>query len=150
MRWLALILPLLCCASCQHTGIHSHADRTVRANRGKTVNLCLSEFEGALYFFETTQAVLDATPRWKSGSEFPPLSPRRAMAAALQEVERIRPDVTKWNMDDVNLRQCGDDECWIYSVRFWRGDIAIAGLPFFLDVPVLMTGEAVRGIKNLR
>lgn len=152
MRYIALTLLLSCCTSCQHTGTHSRVDRKVRIDQGERVNLSLSEFEGALYFFETTEAVLNAAPRWKKGSEFPPLSPRKAMAVALDEAKRIRPDVSKWNMESVSLSQHGDDEeeCWVYCVRFSRGDIVITGLPFYLDVPVLMSGEAVRGIKNLR
>jgi hypothetical protein len=40
------------------------------------------------------------------------------------------------------LHEIADDDVWYYLVTFSRGDIALAGLPYRLQVPVLMDGRA--------
>ena len=111
--------------------------------------LDVSEFEGNVWFFETTEAVLNRTPRWETNAEFPPLSPRKAEVAARAEAQRLRPDVKVWSLDTVELRPVIDD-CWCYVVGLHRGDIAITGKPYFLKVPVLMNGQAVQGALEQR
>jgi hypothetical protein len=112
------------------------------AEAAEMVTLCLPDFEGVLFFFQTTRGHLRKTPMWKPEVEFPPLSPRKAEAAALQRARQIRPDVIKWHLDSICLHESGDD-AWFYIVTFSRGDIVTAGLPSFLQVPVLMDGEAL-------
>jgi hypothetical protein len=148
MRWLLLLLLLACCASCQHPRRQSSQTVTVGVVDGDEIRtLSLPEFEGALYFFQTAQSALAKTPRWRPQAEFPPLSPRKAEAAALQRAQQIRPDVRKWRRESISLHESGDGD-WYYLVTFWRGDIAIAGLPYFLQVPVLMDGHALPATIN--
>jgi hypothetical protein len=113
------------------------------------VALDVSELEGKVYFFETTEAVLNHTPRWKANVEFPPLSPREAEAAARAEAQRLRPDVTAWWLDNIELRPIIDD-CWCYVVELSRADIVIMGKWYLLKVPVLMNGQAVQGALQQR
>ena len=142
MRFFILILIATLCASCQQPRSQSRSQQPTSTGDAELVILSLSDFEGALYFFQTTRGSLRATPRWKSGAEFPPLSPRRAAEVALQRAQQIRPDVRKWHRASICLHQ-SDDYTWFYLVRFWRADISIAGSPYFLDVPVLMDGRAL-------
>jgi hypothetical protein len=121
----------------------------VNGKRSDVVALDLSEFEGTVYFFETTEAVLDHTPRWKTDAAFPLLPPRKAETAAREEAGRLRPDVKTWRLDTIELRPVIDD-CWCYVVELHRGDIPIQGKPHFLKVPVLMNGQAVRGALQQR
>ena len=114
-----------------------------------TVALGLSVFEGKTYFFETTEAVLNGTPRWNTNADFPPLSPRKAEAAARSEAQQLRPDVATWWLETIELRPIIDG-CWCYAVRLTRGDVAITGMPYFLTVPVLMSGQAVQGALQQR
>lgn len=80
---------------------------------------------------------------------YPPLSPRDAEAAARREAQLLRPDVTAWWVDEIKLRQIIED-CWCYVVVFSRADVAFAGLPDILGVPVLMNGNAVHGTPTSR
>ena len=77
--------------------------------RTDTVALGVSEFEGKVYFFETTEAVLNGTPRWKTNADFPPLSPRKAEAAARNEALRLRPDIEEWLLESIKLRKVLDE-----------------------------------------
>ena len=151
MRWLALLLILLGCTACQHQHPRDHGatPALVPSKAQDAVGLGhMSTFEGANYFFETTQGVIDAAPKWKANEAFPPLSPRKAMVAALREVKRLRPDVAEWNLERVAL-EGRDSAFWFYEVTFTRSDVPYTGLPYFLHVPVLMDGTAVRGVMNL-
>ena len=111
--------------------------------------LDLSEFEGTVYFFETTEAVLNSAPRWNTNAAFPPLSPRKAEEVARAEAQRLRPDVTAWRLDTIELRPIIDD-CWCYVAELSRADIAFTGKPYFLKIPVLMNGQAVQGATQQR
>ena len=138
--WFALSLLLVCCTSCRTA--NSPATVSPDPSDADIVTLGIPEFEGALYFFQTTRGVLRQTPQWKPEAEFPPLSPRRAERAALQRAQQLRPDVKKWHRESICLRESAGD-AWYYEVTFWRGDIAITGLPSLLRVPVLMDGQAL-------
>ena len=142
MRFCILSLIVALCASCQHARIQSRSQQPASAEDAELVTLSLPDFEGVLYFFQTTRGSLRATPKWKSDAEFPPLSPRRAEEVALQRAQQMRPDVLKWHRENISLQE-SDHDAWFYLVRFWRGDRAITGLPHFLDVPVLMDGRAL-------
>ena len=114
---------------------------------GKLSDLCslgLSTIEQKHYYFEVTESDLNKAPRWIENTPYPPLSPRDAEAAAREEAHRLRPDVTAWHLDAIELRNVVQD-CWCYHVVFFRGDVAIAGLPEFLRIPILMNGRAVHG-----
>jgi hypothetical protein len=106
------------------------------------VRLCFSDFGARTYFFEVTLGSLRATPRWKPSAKFPPLPPREAEAAALQRAQQMRPDVRSWSRESISLRETGDGE-WFYVVTFTPSDEAVIGVPYFLDVPVLMDGRTV-------
>jgi hypothetical protein len=96
---------------------------------------------------QTTQAILTKSPRWKENADFPPLPPRKAETAALQEAKRLCPEVNSWALEYVKLRQI-TDECWCYMVCFRRTDVAFTGLPdtsLELEIPVLMNGQAIAG-----
>lgn len=132
------------CISCQST--RQVTEQATQHGNGKLEDLSVSEFEGRLYFFYVNSSDLDSGPKWLGSAPFPPLSPRHAESAARAEAQRIRPDVTKWLLDSIKLvpiRSLDNPEVWYYCVRLWRGDIAITGLPYFLEIPVLMDGRAV-------
>jgi len=113
---------------------------------GPVAQLSDSDFEGVTYIFQTTRSSIRSTPKWKPNEEFPPLSPRKAEAAALGRAHQLRPDVSTWNTESICLNYIGDD--WFYLVKLWRADIAITGLPYFLEVPVLMDGNALPAKKK--
>jgi hypothetical protein len=148
MRFCSLILIALVCAACQQTHSHLLTTASLAATNDMVVPPVLSEFEGSLYCFQTTQSAVEAAPQWKARAEFPPLSPRRAAAAALKEAGRLRPDVSVWRVESIALQPCGGENYWIYRVVLWRGDIAITGLPSFLEIPLLMNGKVIHPARN--
>jgi hypothetical protein len=151
---------MLLCVSCQHRGADSQGRPRLfrREWEGSTAsqaadtelgNLFLCDFENVLFFFETTHGEIRKTPEWKESAEFPPLSPRRAEASALQVAMKMRPDVQVWRFEEIRLLKTWEDR-WMYLVRFQRGDVAVTGLPYFLDIPVLMNGRAIEGTRSRR
>lgn len=125
---------------------HPSSAAPASTNLQEVVTLCLPEFERVLYFFQTTRGAMLKAPPWEASREFPPLSPRAAEAAALRRAMQLRPEISKWHRENIILRQWEDDY-WYYMVTFWPGDVAITGLPSYLEVPVLMNGQAVEA-KN--
>jgi hypothetical protein len=101
------------------------------------------EFEGVTYSFGTTGATFKATPNWNKSDDFPPLSPRKAISAALGEAKRIRPDVSEWRAETVTLDEIQNH--WFYRVECARNDKVGTGIHLPLTVPVLMDGTAVHG-----
>ena len=114
------------------------------------VTLSVSDFESSTFHFQISRSELLQTPKWRDGRQFPPLSPRKAETAALRRAQQLRPDVSKWNLEEISLLRWAwpDDDRWYYLVTFWRGDIAITGLPYFLRIPVLMDGTAVQAVNR--
>ena len=152
MRWLIFtifILIAMFCASCQHPRSQSQSHAANSVEDSEMVNLSMSQFEGVLYFFRTSRGSLRKTPKWNRSAEFPPLSPRRAQEAAWNRVRQLRPDVRSWYRESISLHPFGNslydfntDE-WFYVVQFSRADVPVTGVPFYLDVPVLMDGRAL-------
>jgi hypothetical protein len=159
MQLFMILIALTLCVGCQskpvlsthspsslQPDLRTHVVVTADGKVPTTETVGVSDFEGSTYLFESTKAILDKTPRWKDGEDFPPLPPRKAETVARKEAQRLRPDVNSWGMDSIQLNQI-NHECWCYVIRLYRTDIAITGLPYepYLDVPVLMDGQAVRG-----
>src|SRR5690349_17206791 len=105
VRFILFAAVTLACVSCQHARPHSIRNLQTGSNDTEAINLSLSEFERVLYCFQVTPAVIRMAPEWKKNAPFPPLSPRRAEAAALLEARRLRPDVEKWHRDVIILSE---------------------------------------------
>ena len=101
---------------------------TVNKSRWATLRIC--DFEKTAYFFQAPRDAVENEPKWDLESEFPLLSPRRAEAAARSKARQMRPDIAKWNLDQISLFQWGDTS-WYYLVRL-NGE-AISTLR---DVPI--------------
>jgi hypothetical protein len=158
-----LVLTALCTAC--HTTAHRPAEDTAKEksddldlvtewHNGKIsdmVPLGFSLFEGGPYYFQASKAAVKATPKWSPDtSDFPPLSPRKALEAARQEAHRIAPYVQGW-WEYIELRPLVTNKRWFYVVCFDRADIVITGSPPEpLHIPVLMDGQAIRADKEQR
>jgi hypothetical protein len=150
MRFLLVILVAISCASCRHTPPAKPAARNEDPpSHGTDPNrwLCDSKFEGATYVFTVPDALLRRTSQWRADSDLLPLAPDKAEAAAISEARRLRPDVGVWGCDSLALRRA-DHTVWFYLVTLFRTDVPSAGLPDFLTVPVLLSGEAVRPVQQ--
>lgn len=141
----------VCCVSCQHVP-QTGREPTSPSQRSEVLHLVPPcEFEGEVFYFDFESSALDSAPKWSAKADFPPLSPRKAEAVALNWAQSVRPDVTKWLLESISLEPrngLDDDGCWYYVVTFSRGDIAVTGLPYFLRVPVLMSGRVVQALTR--
>ncbi len=147
VKLLPIILIWILCGACRSS--QSQVDPLNLGKlyiNGKASDVCslgLSTFEQKHYYFEVTDSDLNNAPRWMKSAAYPPVSPRDAEAAARTEARRLRPDVTSWHLDGIELRPVVED-CWCYHVAFSRGDVFV-GLRELLRIPVLMNGYAVHG-----
>jgi hypothetical protein len=117
--------------------ISALADDLVQVGSGKA--------DGNSFDFSLTKAEIVATPRWKTGSEHPAVSPRDAISTARNQLKTFVADGDKWRLDNICLFDLGEDR-WIYVVRFGREyppTTAVFGAEY-LEIPVLMDGSTVK------
>ena len=111
--------------------------------------ICESEFEGVTFTFAVPDSVLRAAPQWRVEARPPPCSPNDAVVAAIKEAKELRLDIVAgWQKDSIELREVWDG-CWVYVVRLYRSDF-VMGLPDILEIPVLMTGQALHPVTQHR
>lgn len=100
------------------------------------------QFEGVTYSFGTHWSDFSSTPNWNESDGFPPLSARKAVSVALDELKKMRPDVSAWGVETVTLDHI--EMHWFYRVRCARNDGVGTGI-HSIAVPVLLDGTAVHG-----
>src|ERR1051326_6542671 len=82
-----------------------------------------SYYDDKRYEFKVTSEMLEGSPTWSDGEDYPPLSPRRAFEAATSLLSRFIPNVEKWHKREIRLfpidRQWNPiNGKWIYVVEF--------------------------------
>lgn len=150
MRSLSIILPALCCTSCQHSprtlnAPPVHISPTLAADQHQDYE---SHFEGTTCFFNLTNVDWEKQSSWRPESEVLPLPPGKAEAGAITAARRLRPDIREWSCEFLWLERVNAN-AWFYVVSLCRGDAPSAGLPDFLTIPVLLDGRAVEpGVRR--
>lgn len=147
MHLIFLALIALCCASCRHCPRSAEAPParsalTLRIGQHEDYE---SHFEGVSYFFLLNNVIWEKQSAWRAESEPLPLPPQRAEQAAIAAARRLRPDVRDWACDFLVLERV-DTNAWFYVVSLGRTDVASAGLPESLTIPVLLNGAAVQPV----
>jgi hypothetical protein len=102
------------------------------------------EYAGKKYEFRISDDDLQKTPAWAPGQENPPLSARRAIDVATQELATLLPNGKDWRLYAVTLRPI--ESRWIYLVEFLepvRPNGPERQLSSGFQVIVLMNGVAV-------
>jgi hypothetical protein len=102
------------------------------------------EYGGKKYEFHIPAEDLQKTPAWPPGQENPPLSPRRAIEIASNQLGTLLPNGKDWRLFEVMLRPI--DNRWIYLVEFLeplRGNDAAQQTATGFQIVVLMNGVAV-------
>jgi hypothetical protein len=107
--------------------------------------------EGKNYKFDLTPELLDASPSWDDRQDNPPLSARRAIAAAKTYLNELFPDNNKWGMEELELQRIHGDK-WIYVARFLEPasladadkPVDFAGPVGRFEIIVLMNGNVLR------
>ena len=95
------------------------------------------------YQFKVTQEMLDRTPAWSEGEEYPPLSPGRAFQIASGRLSKLFPDAEKWRKRRIILHAVGDK--WVYEIDFIEplpDGLSVGSIGSF-SVVVLMNGETI-------
>ncbi len=107
-----------------------------------------SEHAGKRYDFTVTHAQVQATPDWPEDADYPPLSPRKALARARADLVTFLPDAGKWMHPKITLTAVGAPHKWMYIVQF-EGPLppgVIDGPVDLMRVLVLMDGTAIRPV----
>jgi hypothetical protein len=102
------------------------------------------EYNGKKYEFRIPDQDLQKTPAWPANQQNPPLSARRAMEIARNEISMLLPNGKDWRLYEVTLRPI--DDHWVYLVQFLeplRGNGNGQQLSSGFQVVVLMNGVAV-------
>ena len=103
-----------------------------------------SNFKESVYQFRLTKSALQRAPKWNIQNEYPPLSPRAALAIALTQAKQLRPEVTIWNNSGIHLTPVSTPKQeWIYMVSLEDYSNPIFGVPFKLDIPVYLDGSVI-------
>jgi len=102
------------------------------------------EYGGKKYEFRIPEQDLLKTPAWAPDQDNPPLSARRAIDIAKEEIAALLPNGKDWRLYEVTLRPL--DDHWVYLVQFLeplRPDGGGQQLSNGFQVVVLMDGVAV-------
>ena len=102
------------------------------------------EYGGKKYEFHISEQDLQKTPSWAPNQDNPPLSARRAIDIAKEEMATLLPNGKDWRLFEVTLRPV--DDHWVYLVQFLeplRADGGGRQLSNSFQVVVLMNGVAV-------
>jgi hypothetical protein len=102
------------------------------------------EYNGKKYEFHIPDQDLQKAPDWPATQQNPPLSARRAIEVARDEISMLLPNGKDWRLYEVTLRPI--DDHWIYLVQFLEplsGDGKGQQLSSGFQVVVLMNGVAV-------
>ena len=102
------------------------------------------EYGGKKYEFRIPEQDLLKTPAWAPDQDNPPLSVRRAIDIAKEEIAALLPNGKDWRLYEVTLRPL--DDHWVYLVQFLeplRPDGGGQQLSNGFQVVVLMDGVAV-------
>jgi len=102
------------------------------------------EYAGKKYEFRVSDQDLQQTPAWESGQENPPLSARRAIEIATNQLSALLPNGKDWRLHAVTLRPI--ENRWVYLVEFLeplRADGPERQLSSGFQIVVLMNGAAV-------
>ena len=107
-------------------------------------NSCTSSNEGGAeqLSFEVSKDALAKSPSWGRNDEYPPLSPRKALAAAEDLLGRLEPNPNEWLMKSVGLEPIKDvKDAWIYVViyRHNKSNPNYGGL----RILILMNGQPI-------
>ena len=110
-----------------------------------------SHFHGEQWGFAVTQKALDASPSWADDADSPPLSPRAAIRAAVQELQDLGLDAAAWHVSQIVLQQTGRTaRKFVYLVEFTERppSSSIEYLSVTCRIPVLMDGTTVMPIRE--
>jgi hypothetical protein len=101
--------------------------------------------QGKRYDFDVYQDDLNRTPAWQTNEEFPPLSPRKAEAAARRQLDKLVEHAERWNRRIVALHQMSDSDKWVYVVHFsgFHPPGVLDGAVPQMRLVVLMDGRAL-------
>ena len=147
MRLLSAVLVALCCIGCHHSRevrIAGSSKTTLASDVGDGGENLVSWFAGVRNEFTVSTNLLERS-KWVAERDPLPLTPKRAELAAVEEARKLRPDVSDWATDDIELHRFMQD-CWYYEVRLLRADQVVMGLPpanFYQEILVFMNGTAV-------
>jgi hypothetical protein len=110
-----------------------------------------SHTRGVRWDFNLTHATLDQSPDWTEADEWPPLSPKRAIELAWQQLGTLVGDTEGWRFDSISLKQFGPKRKWIYVVEIDEPPPrADGGIHSSIKLVVLLDGTTVAPVRRPR
>ncbi len=99
---------------------------------------------------EITNDTLAKSPAWEANSENPPISARRAIDLAGKVKDALVRDTDdwEWHLESATLRKHVVKWFWIVTYRASIKHGGLAGGAPYLELPVLMDGQAIRPTKE--
>jgi len=108
------------------------------------VLLSRARIGGRRYSFKVKRA--DYKPSgWNPSHGDPPVSVAKAISLAQQEMKRLSVRSQEWEVGGVSLRPNYALDDWVYEVSFGGISVRHPGRATLATVPVLLTGEVVKG-----
>jgi hypothetical protein len=96
-----------------------------------------------------TRAMVDQAPAWQEADQWPPLSPRRAIELAWQQLGTLVDDRERWRFSSISLKQVGPQRTWVYIVEISepppRPD---GGIHSSIELIVLLDGTTIAPLKR--
>jgi hypothetical protein len=74
-----------------------------------------SESKGITIYYSLMELTNTAIPRWEATNAIP-VSPDKAVVAAIEYANSMRPQSLSWDVDHMQLLKFSDDSCWFYIV----------------------------------
>jgi hypothetical protein len=108
-----------------------------------------SHTRGVRWDFNLTHAMLDQSPAWPEADPYPPLSPKRAIELAWQQLGTLVHDPERWRFNSISLQPVGPKRTWIYIVDISEPPPrADGGIHSSIRLVVLMDGTTVVPVRS--
>lgn len=76
-----------------------------------------SYVDGKKYNFKVTKELLEKTPSWKENDENPPLSVKKAISAATEQLSKFI-KIENWDFQKATLEKTNVTGKWLYLIEF--------------------------------
>ena len=96
------------------------------------------------YAFSVSLEQLRKAPAWSAAQDTPPLSPRKATAAAWSDLRSFLPSTAGWGVERIELCPLRQGQYWVYRVVFSPDYSTYDGPLLDIGVTVLMDGTAIK------
>jgi hypothetical protein len=122
---------------------------SLQLTESDVVGSFMSRTRGVEWDVKLTRAALDQSPAWSEADEWPPLSPKRAIELAWEQLGTLVGDREGWRFESVSLKQFGPKRKWIYVVEINEPPPrADGGIHSSITLIVLLDGTTITPVRR--